>query len=158
MVSKVRTAVFQPAIKPVEGPVIDAAARDWSLVSLDGRHVSLGDFEGEVVLINFWATWCPPCRAEMPSLEKLYNGYGQKVSFLLVSNEDPDVIENYIDQKGYSFPVYISLGTPPQSMPVKSIPATFILNREGRQVYSKSGAFDWNNKKVRNFLDSLIAE
>jgi len=63
-----------------------------------------------------------------------------------------------MDKKGYSFPVYLSLSPPPESMKAKSIPATFILNKQDQQVLNKSGAFDWNNNKVRKFLDDLLAE
>jgi len=94
----------------------------------------------------------------MPSLEKLYKDYGSKIGFILVSNEDPDPIIEFMDKKKYTFPVYINLSAPPGSMKTKSIPTTFILDKEGRQVFNKSGAFDWNSKKVRNFLDALLAE
>ena len=156
--SKVRTAIFQPALTSGEGPIIDAGAKTWSLVDLDGNHSQLGDFDGEIMLINFWATWCPPCRAEMPSLNKLYADYGSKVQFLLVSNEDPDPIREFMDKKKYNFPVWLTLSAPPDIMKTKSIPTTFIVNKEGKIVYSKSGAFDWNSKKVRSFLDTLLSE
>jgi len=158
VVSKVRTAVFMPAIKPEKGPVLNTEDKGWSLVDLNGKHVNLGDFDDQVLMINFWATWCPPCRAEMPSIEKLYEDYGSKITFLLVSNEDPDPIREFMDKKGYSFPVYLTLSPPPESMKTKSIPSTYILNKQGQQVLEKSGAFDWNSKKVRNFLDALLAE
>ena len=158
VVSKVRTAVFQPALKQSEGAVLGEEAKTWSLVDLDGNHAQLGDFDGEVILINFWATWCPPCRAEMPSLDKLYADYGSKVKFLLVSNEDPDPLREYMDSKKYSFPVMLTLSAPPEALKTKSIPTTFVLNKKGQIVYYKQGAFDWNNKKVRSFLDSLLSE
>jgi thiol-disulfide isomerase/thioredoxin len=158
VVSKVRTAVFQPALKPQPGAVLGEAEKTWSLVDLEGNHSTLGDFDGEVILINFWATWCPPCRAEMPSLDKLYADYGSKMQFLLVSNEEMETIEQYITQKNFSFPAWLNLSAPPQSLQTKSIPATFIINKEGRIVYNKTGAFDWNSKKVREFLDTLLSE
>lgn len=157
-VSKVRTVVLQRDIQSDNGPDFEDDARAWSLVDLDGNHVKLGDFEGKVMLINLWATWCPPCRAEMPSLEKLYADYGSKVEFLLVSNENPEPIREYIEKKKYTFPVYLTLSAPPASMETKSIPTTFILNKDGQQVFNKSGAFDWNSKKVRDYLDALLLE
>ena len=158
VVSKVRTAVFSPAMKQGQGIVMDEAALAWGLVNLDGTHATLSDFEGEVILINFWATWCPPCRAEMPSLEKLYTDYGSKVRFLMVSNENPDPLTEFMDQKKYTFPVWLTLSPPPEELKTKSIPATFILNKKGEIVFNKSGAFDWNSSKVRNFLDTLLSE
>lgn len=158
VVSKVRTAVFQSDLKPVNGALLNGEANSWSLVDLDGKHAELGDFAGEVILLNFWATWCPPCRAEMPSLEKLYQDYGTKVRFLLVSNEDPEPLTAFMEQKKYSFPVWLNLSAPPPALKTNSIPTTFIMNKEGRIVFSKSGAFDWNSKKVRDFLDRLLSE
>lgn len=158
VVSKIRTAVFMPAIRADEGPVLDEAAKEWSLVNMNGKHVKLGDFDGEVLLVNFWATWCAPCRAEMPSLEKLYADYGSKISFMLVTNEDIDPIREFLEQKNYSFPVWLTLSPPPSIMTTKSIPTTFIVNKQGKIVFNKKGAMDWNNKKVRDFLDTLIAE
>ena len=158
VVSKVRTAVFMPAIKANDGPVLDAAAKEWSLVDIGGKHIKLGDFDGQVLLVNFWATWCPPCRAEMPSLEKLYADYGSKITFMMVTNEEIDPISSFMDDKQYTFPVWLTLSPPPSGMLTKSIPATFIVNKQGKIVFSKTGAMDWNSKKVRDFLDTLIAE
>lgn len=156
--AKVKTAVFQPAIKASDGAILDEEAKTWSLVDLNGNHASLGDFDGEVILINFWATWCPPCRAEMPSLEKLYADYGSKVKFLMVSNEDPEPLEEYMGSKEYSFPVMLTLSAPPVPLKTRSIPTTFIVNKKGKIVFNKQGAFDWNSKKVRSFLDTLLSE
>jgi thiol-disulfide isomerase/thioredoxin len=145
-------------LKNNEGPVLDEEAKTWSLVDLNGSHAQLGDFDGEVILVNFWATWCAPCRAEMPSLDKLYKDYGAKVQFLIVSNEDPEPLKEFMDKKKYNFPVWLTLSVPPPSMKTKSIPATFIINKRGQIVYNKQGAFDWNSKKVRGFLDTLLSE
>ena len=158
VVSKVKTAVFQSAIKESEGEVLSPDDKTWSLVDLDGNHAQLGDFQGEVILINFWATWCPPCRAEMPSLDKLYADYGSKVKFLIVSNEDPEPLKEYMASKGYGFPVMLTLSAPPEPLKTSSIPTTFILNKKGRIVFNKKGAFDWNSNKVRSFLDTLLSE
>jgi len=154
-VAKVRTAIFTPALKVSEGPVLDANSWAWKLVDLNGSAVAFDQFKGDIILVNSWATWCPPCRAEMPSLENLYKDYGNRISMILVSNEETAVVKEFVDKKGYTFPVYISAGGYPQAFSSKSIPATFILNRDGQVVYQRNGAFDWNSKKVKKFIDKL---
>ena len=154
-VSKVRTAIFAPALKVSEGPVLDANSWAWKLVDMNGSPVAFEQFKGEIIVVNSWATWCPPCRAEMPSLENLYQDYGNRISMILVTNEEPAVVKEFIDKKGYTFPVYISGGGNPQAFSSKSIPATFIVNRDGQVVYQRTGAFDWNSKKVKKFIDKL---
>ena len=159
--SKVRTILFSPKIKASDGPVLSASDYNWVLSDKDGNNTTLAAFKGHVLLINTWATWCPPCRAEMPSIEKLHRYMKDnkgELKILAVSNEEASVINEYIRSKGYTFPVYRARSQTPGMMQSRSIPATFIFNKEGRLVYQKNGAFDWNSKKVRDFLDQLLAE
>ena len=157
-VSKIRTAVLTPALKEIDGPRLSASNQEWTLVDLDGQRVQLKDFQGRVILVNSWATWCPPCRAEMPSLGKLYEAYGDKIGMILVTQEEPGVVKEFMTKKGFTFPVYISQSGYPQAFNSRSIPATFIVDKTGKVVYQRNGAFDWNSKKVHKFLDRLMAE
>lgn len=157
-ISKIRTAIFTPGLKASDGPILDATTWQWSLTELNGEQVQLADFQNEVILVNSWATWCPPCRAEMPSLQKLFEGYGDKIAMILVTQEEPGVVKEYIGKKSYTFPVYLSSSAYPQAFSSRSIPTTYLVNRDGQVVYQRSGAFDWNSVKVRKFLDQLLAE
>jgi len=130
----------------------------WRLTSLDGEKISLASSEEKVVLINFWATWCPPCVAEMPSLQDLYNDYGDKVDFYFVSMEDPEKITRFMNKKGYDFPVYIPIQEVPNAIKSNSLPTTYVISKTGNIVIDKSGAADWNSKKVREVLDQLLIE
>jgi peroxiredoxin len=111
-------------------------APDFELASLDGRKVSLKDLRGKVVLLNFWATWCPPCKAEMPDLEALYREYGAARDFVVVGanlEEDAGAVEAFVRERGLSFPVLLdSEGATAGSFGVRGLPATFIIDREGR--------------------------
>jgi thiol-disulfide isomerase/thioredoxin len=160
--AKVRTAVFTQNIKTLDGPMLSAGDYQWTLTDLDGNQMKLEDFKGEVLFVNSWATWCPPCRAEMPSIEKLYKNKphdnASSVRMLMISNEDLDVVKEFIEKKEYTFPVYLTKTAPPAVMQSRSIPASFIFNKQGKLVYQKNGAFDWNGKKMRNFFDRLNAE
>lgn len=148
----------------VKPSVIDASERkllssyDWKLRDLSGADFDFHTAEGKVIVINFWATWCPPCIAEMPSLEGLYEKYktNNEVVFLLVSNEEATVINKFMDKKDYSFNVYQSLTEYPKDFNVSSIPRTFVISKKGDIVIDKSGAADWNSERVTNTIDELL--
>ena len=130
----------------------------WSLVTLDGRRVTLGDYRRKVVFINFWATWCPPCRAEMPGIEKLYKEYGDRVVFLMIAGDTPQKVKAYIGSNGYTFPVLIQSSAAPPALRSRSIPTTFIIDREGNIVLRHKGASKWNARKIKRLLDKLLEE
>lgn len=155
-VSKVRTAIFAPALKAADGQILSDSDWDWRLESLEGEAIAFSSMKGEFILVNSWATWCPPCRAEMPSLEKLYKNFGDRVSFIIVSTEEAQVVKEFINKKGYTFPVYIAKSGSPSALSSKSIPATFLINKKGQVIHQKAGAFDWNSKKVHKFLESQL--
>jgi thiol-disulfide isomerase/thioredoxin len=123
---------------------------------LKGNGHTLGDFRDKVIILNFWATWCPPCRAEMPSMQSLYNDYHDKVNFILVSSEDITQLQQYLNEFDYNFPVYMQLSPLPQIFPVQSIPTTFVISKDGKIVVEKNGAANWNSPKFREQLDGLI--
>lgn len=130
----------------------------WELLSETNEHFDLKDANGKVVLINFWATWCPPCIAEMPSLQELYNDYNDKVIFLFVTNEDFETVNKFKLKKAFNFDVYQPLSAPPEVLTTRSIPKTFIIDKHGAIVVEESGAVNWNSETVRNQLDDLISE
>ena len=140
---------------------------DWpyqSLLNHDNAlfapvHGTFSEAKGKVIVINFWATWCPPCIAEMPALEALYEVFKDKeVVFLFVSNEEEEVISNFIDKNEYHFPVYSSLTSYPETFNVTAIPRTFVLDKEGYIVVDKTGAANWNSETVRQQIEALITK
>ncbi|WP_136468352.1 TlpA family protein disulfide reductase [Flagellimonas onchidii] len=131
---------------------------DWSLVDLNGNRINLESNKGEVVLINLWATWCPPCVAEMPSLQKLYNDYGDRVKFLFVTEENTEKVSKFLNRKNYQLPVYFEESEIPKALFSRSIPATYIISKSGKIVVDEKGAANWNSEKIRNLLDELLAE
>lgn len=129
---------------------------NWELKNLNGSIINFRETKGKVVLINFWATWCPPCIAEMPSMQLLYEDYKDKVEFVFVSNESKMVIRNFLNKHDYTFDVFNSNSEYPEYFNVKSIPRTFIIDKKGQIVVDKSGAVNWNSDSVRNSLDELL--
>ena len=131
---------------------------NWNLIDGTNTAYNLQEAKGKVVLINFWATWCPPCIAEMPSLQKLYNDYNDKVVFLFVTNEELSDITPFLEKKQYTFEVYRPVSNYPAIFDVTSIPRTFLIDKEGNIIIDESGATNWNSDMVRNTIDGLLME
>ena len=153
-----RTFLHPPLKKVSEVPVRTLAEEDlqWTLYRMDGKTVRLAEYKGKVMFINLWATWCPPCRAEMPGIEKLYREYGDRVAFLMIAGDDPAKVRKYVQDNGYSFPVLLQRSAAPPPLRSRSIPTTFIVNKEGNIVLEHKGASKWNARKIKRLLDDLL--
>jgi thiol-disulfide isomerase/thioredoxin len=136
-------------------------AADFSLrvKDLDGKLVSMEDYRGKVIFLNFWATWCMPCVAELPSIDKLHKKFkDENIVFLLISNEQTEKVTRYRSKKNYEIPFYIidEDGFIPQQYFSQSIPTTFIINKEGRILKVSTGAEDWDDDKFVKELKKLL--
>ncbi|WP_034057659.1 TlpA family protein disulfide reductase [Lacinutrix jangbogonensis] len=129
---------------------------NWKLRDLEGNSYHLDQAKGKVTLVNMWATWCPPCIAEIPSLQALYKDYSDKIEFILVSDEAQEVIEAFLKKNNYNLKIYSPLSEAPETFNVKSIPRTFLLDRNGNIIIDESGAANWNSETVRNTIDELL--
>tara|TARA_R110002012_G_scaffold64308_4_gene169096 strand:+ start:28145 stop:28714 length:570 start_codon:yes stop_codon:yes gene_type:complete len=130
---------------------------NWNLVDSKGLPFDFKEAAGKVVFVNFWATWCPPCIAEMPSIDNLYADYKEEVLFLLVSNEKTDIINDFKSKNKYHFEFYKSVTNAPKQFQTNSIPQTYVIDKSGAIVMDKSGAANWNSDSVRKLLDDLLA-
>lgn len=130
-----------------------------ALSTLDGKIVQLSDLKGKVVFLNQWATWCPPCRAEMPAIEELYNSVDKnKVAFVMLSlDEDPQQVREFVQRQGFTFPVYIPVGDLPAAFEAPAIPTTLILNPAGQIVQRIEGMANYDTNDFRNFLTNLAS-
>lgn len=131
---------------------------DFTLVSESGKKLNFKSTQGKVVFVNFWATWCPPCIAEMPSLQKLYDDYSNRVEFLFVTSDKFEKVKTFKTKKGFDFEVFNIVSGSQNELKTSSIPRTFIIDKKGEIVVDKSGAVDWNSKRVRSQLDTLLSE
>lgn len=116
------------------GVQIGNTAPDFSLKALDGSTLKLADLRGKPVMVNFWATWCPPCKEEMPAMEAAYEkARDQGIEFLGVDvKEDPSVVEKFVKEKGYSWTFLLDQdGTAGQRYQITGIPETFFIDRNG---------------------------
>lgn len=130
----------------------------WTLMDTEGNRINFEDHKDKVVLVNFWATWCPPCVAEMPSFVRLYGDYGDKVVFAFVTNDDQDKVSKFLAKKEYRLPVYFETSRTPDLLTSTSIPATYIISKSGKIAVKEIGAAKWDRQSTRDLLDQLLAE
>ena len=135
-------------------------APDFTFPGLDGKMVSLSDYKGKVVLVNIWATWCPPCVDEMPSMEKLYRKFkGENFEILAVSIDEPGpkAVAPFMEKTRLTFPALIdSKGAIKPVYRISGIPESFIIDKHGILIKKIVGPLDWASPKVFRFFSSLI--
>ncbi|MDR0588931.1 MAG: TlpA family protein disulfide reductase, partial [Spirochaetaceae bacterium] len=150
------TAFTEAGIPVLREPV---SLIDFTLPLLNGTTLNTKDLRGKVVFLNFWATWCGPCRAEMPSMETLYRRFKhQGLEFLAVNlQESRRVVTTFMDQMALSFPAALDQqGSIGAVYGVMAIPTTYIVDREGRIVARVSGSLNWDNPKLFSAFDALL--
>lgn len=128
---------------------------NWDLSELNGEAVNFSSSQGKVVLLNFWATWCPPCVAELPSMQALYKKHKNKVDFYFITNEDPTRIVQFLDKHGYEIPIYFELGATPEILNSGSLPTTFLISGDGEIMIRKTGAANWDSEKINKLIKEL---
>lgn len=133
---------------------------DWSfrVVDNNGKVVELSELKGAPIFVNYWATWCPPCIAEMPSIQNLYDNYNEKVHFLFVNNEDPAVVRSFMDKHNYDLPLHNIVGRTPDLFETSTLPTTIVISPKGRVVLYKTGAARWDSNKMFKTMDEMIED
>ena len=145
----------QPA-KPTDADRVAVEAARWRLRSLDGGVVTLGAMRGRPVVLNFWATWCPPCVAELRTLQALHDSLAAEgVVVALVSPERPTTVQPVLARRGVSAPAFVEAEPVPASLGVRALPTTVVLDAAGRVVLVRRGAADWDTPAVRAWLRAL---
>ncbi len=104
---------------------------NWTLENTDRERIDFSEYKGEVIIINYWATWCPPCIAEMPSFQELHEDYGDKVSFFFISGEQHTTTTNFLNKKGLELPSYRMLSKDPKPLGGYSLPTTYVIDKDG---------------------------
>jgi len=144
---------FRAAMDRLEADDRKREHPDFTLKDLSGKTWTFGELQGKVVLVNFWATWCPPCRKEMPDLETLYQRFRSKGLVVLgISDEEASKVEPFTRERKVSFPVLLDPGRKVNEMfVVEGIPKSFVYNREGKLV---AQSIDMRTQK--QFLEMLL--
>lgn len=131
-----------------------AALPSFVMKDVHGQTMNLNSLQGKKVFINLWATWCPPCREEMPSIQKLYNSIDKnKVAFVMLSfDEENQSVVAFTQTNKLSLPLYFPAGDLPVVLQTTGIPATFIFDESGKLIRQISGAEDYDTDAYRKML------
>ncbi|MDN5285582.1 MAG: thioredoxin [Mucilaginibacter sp.] len=151
--------LFQPTVPdPSASKHLLNSQFNISFRDTSGRLVNTADLKGKVVFVNFWATWCPPCIAEMPSVNDLYERFknNHNVVFILadVDNDYPKA-KSFLQKNNFNLPWYSLTSQVPDNLMDGTIPTTLIFDKNGKLVYQHSGATDYSNNKFVSFLSSI---
>lgn len=135
-------------------------APDFTLKDLDGKNLTLSSLRGKFVFLNFWATWCPPCRAEMPSMQVLHEKYKNENFVILAVNlrEDKKTVEKFLKKNKYTFPVVMDVnGDVGGSMyGVSGIPTTYFIGADGYVLGRLVGTREWDTDEVYSVIEKLF--
>ncbi len=145
----------EPQFKEV---VLGRLPEDWAFADLNGKEMTMRQLRGKVVFLNHWATWCPPCVGEMPSIQALYESLrGTDVAFVILSREKIATVQAFLAKKNWSLPMYVATEGLPPILRTDGIPATFVINRRGQVIFRAVGAppEGWNTDRVRAFLKKV---
>jgi len=138
-------------------PSTQKLAFDWRIQTLEGEEIDFSVFEGKVIFLNFWATWCAPCVAEMAAIQRLYESLKEEgLEVVCISNEKSEKVEKFVDEKEFTIPIFIIKGLRPKELMTKGIPATFIISKDGMIEYQHIGSAKWDDDTVQNFIRKLL--
>ncbi|MEJ5053533.1 TlpA family protein disulfide reductase [Sphingobacterium sp. MYb382] len=162
-----KVGLFKPKLEqPAEVPAAAAetTTEDKAPVTAvfsddEGKPVDILDLKGKVVFLNFWATWCPPCKAEMPSIQNLVKKFkgNDKVVFMLVEIEhEKEKAHTFLKENKLNLPIYYPESEIPSEWLGQSIPTTIILDKDGRIAARHEGMADYDRKEVFEFITDLI--
>ncbi len=153
----IEVGLFNPAIETKN----TTAPADLSTIKFKdakGKVISLADLKGKVIFLNFWATWCPPCLAEMPSINKFYEQFkedGDVVFIMVDADGDFSKSQAYMDRKKYKMPVYAFASDLPEKIFKGSLPTTVVFDKKGRISFQGEGAANYASSKFINFIKQL---
>jgi len=145
----------------IQRPKEQVEAPDVVGTDPDGNTIRLGDFRGKVVFLNFWATWCIPCRLEMPAMERLYREFKARGFVVLAVNvqEGPLAVQAFVRELKLTFPIVLDpKGTTTMAYAVRGLPATYLIDRDQVIVGRAIGAREWDSKDGQAYIRTLLGE
>ena len=143
-------------LTPVDG---HKAAPEFDLAGVDGARYRLAELRGKAVIVNFWATWCPPCRAEMPSMQRGAEAVADDgVLFVAINvGESKDAVKGFSDRLGLTFPVLVDEASRAvQDWRARGLPTTYVVDPKGRLAYRAEGERDWDDPALLDQVRALV--
>ena len=144
---------------PANGIESETFDYGFQIKDLQGTKLSFDQFKNKVVFLNLWATWCGPCRAEMPGIQKLFDKIdNEKITFIMLSlDKDSDLgkVSDYMKKNKFTFHAYMPSGYLPSQLQVPTIPTTFIISKDGKIIQKEIGSMQYDTSKFQQFLEDL---
>ncbi len=131
---------------------------DWRLKRADWSYFNFKEAEGQVIFINFWTSWHLPSRAQLDDIQELYNRYGDKVKFYVITNEERQLPEEMMKRKDFTFPITYEIVNSPSPLKILKPSGSYVLDKKGNIVVHQTAIADWDNDKVYNLLNRLLEE
>lgn len=157
-IDAVKTHLDAIGLRTFQGEI---PAVDFTVPHLGGTSTSLSDYAGSLVFLNFWATWCPPCRAEMPSMEVIHNEFGGEPFKILAVNvqEDAPTVQSFVDEFGYTYSVLLDeSGGVAGEYGVRGIPTTYIIGPDGVVLAQLVGTREWDEPEIIDHFSAIFEE
>lgn len=149
----------RPDMESKESKTTEISANyiDFSLVDKNGEQINLKDFQGKTIVLNFWASWCPPCIEEMPSIQKFYNDINKDdVKLVLVAlDRDFNKSIKFMEKKGYNMPYYYPASNIPSQFDIRGIPITYVITGSGEIAITYSGMADYTSKEFIEAVETV---
>lgn len=152
------TSILNPKVEQAanaDAQTLPEGAYNTVLTQPNGDPVQLKKFKGNVLFINVWASWCPPCVAEMPTIETLYNHVSdnENIKFLLISlDRKPEKARAFMEKHGFPMPYYFPNGRMPDFLNSSVIPATYVISKDGKMIYKRDGISNYSSDSFRKWL------
>ena len=149
---------FRESLEKLGFQIITEDITDFTLSDLDNKKISLSSYQGKVIMLNFWATWCPPCRVEMPSMEILHKKMENRNFVMIAVNirENSSLVKDFIQRNNYTFPILLDeTGETAAKYKIRAIPTTYIIDTKGKLAGVFTGAREWDTDDVVRIFTEL---
>lgn len=148
----------RPAIETSDGPTLSETDYGFTFIDDKGKRINLEEYRGKVVFVNVWASWCPPCVAEMPTIETLYSKVSdnENIQFIMLSfDEERNKAIDFMERKNFSLPYHFPASSVPEVFRSPYLPTTYVLSKEGQIIFKKEGIADYSSPEFRDWLVEL---